>query len=197
MSRAGKSEPIQCVRRGLSLVPVTERDRERVRQLPTETPLNNRVTCPRNYPLLQKAHCLIALAFEYWEPDTIVSRSERQAVERLTRLHVQNGMPPDQAGAVRDHYLAYLERTRGTLEADKSIEQFRHDMTIEAGHYTTVATVNGIRRVPMSWSYVTDEQTFQAFYRDLFNACWRVALSAAFDTAADADAAAVDLMRFA
>ena len=71
-------------------------------------------------------------------------------------------------------------------------------VTIEAGHYHLVQTPEGIRKEAKSIAWANmDEDTFGQLYRDVFAACWRLVLSAHFETEADAQVAADQLGSFA
>ena len=66
---------------------------------------------------------------------------------------------------------------------DKSREAFREWVTIEAGHFHLVRTPDGVRKEAKSISWASmDDTAFQPLYRDVFNACWRLVLSAHFES---------------
>ena len=81
---------------------------------------------------------------------------------------------------------------------DKSREAFREGVTIEAGHFHLVRTPDGVRKEAKSISWAQmDDTAFEPLYRDVFHACWRLVLSAHFETEQDALSAADQIGSYA
>lgn len=173
------------IKRGQFLVPADDEAREKLQTFKEGELVGADVVRDRNYKRLQRAHCLVRYAFELWEPRSMITSIERQTVKRMCQMMVDDGLPLHTARAFGKEYLARLERQRQTVEADKSIDEFRAFVTIEAGHYDTVATPAGPKRIPKSWSYRTGEDDFTALYTDLKGACWRLVFAQQFSSDAE------------
>jgi hypothetical protein len=90
-------------------------------------------------------------------------------------------------------YISGLQEARAARfpAVEKSREAFREWVTIEAGHFHLIQTPEGIRKKAKSISWASmDETEFEPLYRDVFNACWRLVLSAHFESEEQALAAA-------
>ena len=192
---------LALIRTPQGLVPATEADREQLYKLKTGQVLHGKFTKMRNARFHGKFFAMLDLAYDYWEPKGgLIPRQEMRGIEGLARFfEAQSGKPGQLSSAVAA-YVSGLEASRADRfpAVDKSREAFREWVTIEAGHYSLVQTPEGIRREAksISWSSM-DDTAFDPLYRDVFNACWRLVLSAHFETEVDAMAAADQMGSFA
>ncbi|SEL85286.1 DUF1367 family protein, partial [Pseudomonas agarici] len=144
---------------------------------------------------------MLDLAWEYWEPvGGLVPRQEMRGIQGLAKFfEAQSGKPGQLSNAVAA-YIEGLESARAERfpAVDKSREAFREWVTIEAGHFHLVRTPDGVRKEAksISWSAM-DDTAFEPLYRDVFNACWRLVLSAHFETEEVALAAADQIGSYA
>lgn len=192
---------LALVRTAQGLVPATEADRELVSKWKAGQVVHGKFTRMRNARFHGKFFAMLDLAWEYWEPKGgLIPRQELRGIQGLAKYFEDlNGRPGQLRSAVQA-YIDKLEADRAERfpAVDKSREAFREWVTIEAGHYHLVQAPDGIRREAksISWSAM-DDTAFEPLYRDVFNACWRLVLSAHFDTEADAMAAAEVMGGFA
>jgi hypothetical protein len=144
---------------------------------------------------------MLDLAFDYFEPvGGLVPRQELRGIQGLAKFFEQASGKPGQLSDAVAAYIEQLEKDRAERfpAVDKSREAFREWVTIEAGHFHLVRTPDGVRKEAksISWSAM-DETAFQPLYRDVFNACWRLVLSAHFETEEAAMSAADRMGDFA
>lgn len=185
---------LALVRTARGLVPATEADRELVSKWKAGQVVHGKFTRMRNAKFHGKFFAMLDLAWEYWEPKGgLIPRQELRGIKGLAKYFEDlNGRP----GQLRSAVQAYLdkleaERAERFPAVDKSREAFREWVTIEAGHFHLVQTPDGIRKEAKSISWANmDDTAFEPLYRDVFNACWRLVLSAHFETEADAMSAA-------
>ncbi len=192
---------LALIRTAQGLVPATEADREAIQCWKAGQVIHGKFTKMRNARFHGKFFAMLDLAWEYWEPvGGLIPRQEMRGIRGLAKFfEAQNGRPGQLSNAV-DAYIAGLEQARAERfpSVDKSREAFREWVTIEAGHFHLVRTPDGVRKEAksISWANMDDTQ-FEPLYRDVFNACWRLVLSAHFDTEGAALAAADQIGSFA
>lgn len=192
---------LALIKTASGLVPATDADREAVQKWRTGQVIHGKFTRMRNARFHGKFFAMLDLAWEYWEPKGgLVPRQEMRGILGLARYFEElNGRPGQLSGAVQA-YIEKLEAERAERfpVVDKSREAFREWVTIEAGHFHLVQTPDGVRREAksISWSSM-DDTAFEPLYRDVFAACWRLVLSAHFESEADAMAAAELMGSFA
>lgn len=192
---------LALIKTAAGLVPATDADREAVQKWRTGQVIHGKFTRMRNARFHGKFFAMLDLAWEYWEPKGgLVPRQEMRGILGLARyFEALNGRPGQLSGAVQA-YIEKLEAERSERfpVVDKSREAFREWVTIEAGHFHLVQTPDGVRREAksISWSSM-DDTAFEPLYRDVFAACWRLVLSAHFESEADAMAAAELMGSFA
>lgn len=182
-------------------MPATEADREVVQKLKAGQTIHGKFARMRNARFHGKFFAMLDLAYEYWEPKGgLVPRQEMRGIRGLAKYFEDlNGKPGQLQNAVQA-YINQLETDRAERfpAVDKSREAFREWVTVEAGHFHLVQTPEGIRKEAKSISWAAmDDTAFKPLYRDVFNACWRLVLSAHFETEADAMAAADQMGSFA
>ncbi len=192
---------LALIRTAHGLVPATEADREQVQKWKAGQVVHGKFARLRNAKFHGKFFAMLDLAFEYWEPKGgLVPRQEMRGIRGLAKYFEDLNGRPGQLGAAVQAYIDKLESERAERfpTVDKSREAFREWVTIEAGHFHLVQTPEGIRKEAKSISWAAmDDSVFEGLYRDVFNACWRLVLSAHFDTEADAMTAADQLGSFA
>jgi hypothetical protein len=177
---------LALIRTAQGLVPATEADREVTQRWKLGQVVHGKFTKMRNAKFHGKFFSMLDLAWEYWEPaGGLIPRQEMRGIQGLAKFFEDaNGKPGQLSGAVAA-YIARVEAERAERfpAVDKSREAFRDWITIEAGHFHLVQTPDGIRkeRKSISWAQMDDTQ-FEPLYRDVFNACWRLVLSAHFET---------------
>lgn len=192
---------LALIRTAQGLVPATEADRELTQKWKLGQVIHGKFTKMRNAKFHGKFFSMLDLAWDYWEPvGGLIPRQEMRGIQGLAKYFEElNGKPGQLTGAVAA-YLAKLESDRAERfpAVDKSREAFRDWITIEAGHYHLVQTPDGIRkeRKSISWAAMDDLQ-FEPLYRDVFSACWRLVLSAHFESEQDALGAADQMGSFA
>lgn len=192
---------LALIRTAQGLVPATEADRETIQCWKAGQVIHGKFTKMRNARFHGKFFAMLDLAWEYWEPvGGLIPRQEMRGIRGLAKFfEAQNGRPGQLSNAV-DAYIAGLEQARAERfpSVDKSREAFREWVTIEAGHFHLVRTPGGVRKEAksISWANMDDTQ-FEPLYRDVFNACWRLVLSAHFETEEAALAAADQIGSFA
>lgn len=188
---------IYLYRKGGELLPSSKDDADKIFKLPENQVLKSQIKMSRNYNRLKRAMALLRLSFQYWEPDSLISSIERNTVQKLADVLVSNGISYDAVVQVCTEYFNHLEKTRGTVEAEKSFESFREFITIKSGFFNIVKTPNGIKKEAKSWAFSNmTEETFIEMYKALFNTCWRIALNKHFKSEDDAENAAINLMNF-
>lgn len=192
---------LALIRTAQGLVPATEADRETIQCWKAGQVIHGKFTKMRNARFHGKFFAMLDLAWEYWEPvGGLIPRQEMRGIRGLAKFfEAQNGRPGQLSNAV-DAYIAGLEQARSERfpAVDKSREAFREWVTIKAGHYHLVRTPDGVRKEAksISWANMDDTQ-FEPLYRDVFNACWRLVLSAHFETEGAALEAADQIGSFA
>lgn len=192
---------LALIRTAQGLVPATEADRETVQKWKAGQVVHGKFTRMRNARFHGKFFAMLDLAWEYWEPKGgLVPRQELRGIQGLAKYFEDLNGKPGQLGVAVQAYLDKLEADRAERfpAVDKSREAFREWVTIEAGHFHLVQTPDGIRKEAksISWSAM-DDTAFEPLYRDVFNACWRLVLSAHFETETDAMSAAEVMGGFA
>jgi hypothetical protein len=188
---------LMLVRRGHGLVPANPSDAEALQKLPIGKELRASITQMRNGKFHRKAFSLLSLGFEYWEPETVVTKIERDTVLKMCRFMVANGLPAETAKAIGTAFMEEANRQRQGVEADKSFDAFRDWVTVEAGYCRAVKTPAGVRKEPVSISFASmDETAFQGYYRAVFSVLWRLVLSKNFKTEAEAENAVAELLSF-
>lgn len=192
---------LALIKTAAGLVPATEADREAVQRWRTGQVIHGKFTRMRNARFHGKFFAMLDLALEYWEPKGgLVPRQEMRGILGLARYFEELNSRPGQLSGAVQAYIEKLEAERAERfpVVDKSREAFREWVTIEAGHFHLVQTPDGVRKEAksISWSSM-DDTAFEPLYRDVFAACWRLVLSAHFESEADAMAAAELMGSFA
>ena len=188
---------VYLVRRGDGLFPVNPSDLDAVRKLPIGKPCKASVVQPRNLAFHRRAFALMNMAFDYWEPETLVTRTESETVRKLGQFLVANGMSQEAAHDVLGPFTEHLAAQREGLEFGRSFEAFRDWLTVEAGYYRLIQTPNGPRKDPRSISFAAmDGDSFAQYYRAIFNVLWRVILSRSFPNEQAAQNAVDQLLSF-
>lgn len=192
---------LALVRTANGLVGATDADRELIAKIKYGATVHGDFKKMRNAKFHGKFFALLALAFDYWEPvGGLIPRQEMRGIVGLAKYFEElNGRPGQLTNAVQA-YIDKLEEDRVERfpAVEKSREAFREYITIEAGHFTLVQSPAGIEKRPksISWSKM-DDVAFEALYKDVFAACWRLVLQSHFETEADAMSAADQLGTFA
>jgi hypothetical protein len=192
---------LALIRTANGLVPATEADRELVQKWKAGQVVHGKFARMRNAKFHGKFFAMLDLAYEYWEPKGgLVPRQEMRGIRGLAKYFEDLNGKPGQLQSAVQAYIDQLETDRAERfpAVDKSREAFREWVTVEAGHFHLVQTPEGIRKEAKSISWAAmDDTAFEPLYRDVFNACWRLVLSAHFETEADAISAADQLGSFA
>lgn len=187
---------LALVKTSHGLQPATEADREFCQKWKVGQVLHGKITKMRNARFHGKFFAMLDLAFEYWEPKGgLIPRQELRGIQGFAEF-LAEWASPETINNAANAYVQKLEAARAERfpVVDKSREAFRDFVTIEAGHFELAQTPAGIvrRRKSIAWSSMDDTE-FEGLYRDVFNVCWRLVLSAHFDSEDDAMAAA-DMM---
>lgn len=185
------------VRRGAGLVPAFPSDAEAISKIPMGMEVKAKVTQARNLRFHRKAFGLMNLGFQHWEPETTVTKVERDTVVKMGRFMVQNGLPKETAHTLCKAFMQELNARRDDIEADKSFDAFRDWLTVESGYFRFVKTPVGVRKEPVSISFASmDDSAFQEYYRAIFGTLWRAVLSKSFPTEQAAEDAVAQLLSF-
>ena len=188
---------VYLVRRGDGLFPVNPSDLDAVRKLPVGKPCKASVVQPRNLAFHRRAFALMNLAFDYWQPETLITRTESETVRKLGQFLVANGMSQEAAWDVLGPFTEHLSAQREGMEFGRSFEAFRDWLTVEAGYYRLVQSPAGPRKDPRSISFAAmDADSFREYYRAIFGVLWRVVLSRSFPSEQAAQAAVDQLLSF-
>lgn len=188
---------IFLIRRGDIFAPANPEDLDAMRKIPAGRMVKAEITQPRNAAFLRKAFSLMRMSFDHWQPDTIVSKIERDTVVRLGKFMTANGMARATAFAFCKQFMDRLNKEREAYEAERSFEAFRGWLTVEAGFYRVVQTPGGIRKEPRSISFgKMSEEEFSEYYSAVFSVCWRVILSKNFTSEAEAQCAIDQLLSY-
>jgi hypothetical protein len=192
---------LALIRTAQGLVPATEADRETIQCWKAGQVIHGKFTKMRNAKFHGKFFAMLDLAWDYWEPvGGLVPRQELRGIRGLAKYFEECSGKSGQLSVAVDSYIAQLEADRAQRfpAVDKSREAFREWVTIEAGHFHLVRTPEGVRKEAKSISWAAmDDTAFEPLYRDVFNACWRLVLSAHFETEQAAMAAAEQIGSFA
>lgn len=177
---------LALIRTPQGLVPATEADREVTQKWKLGQVVHGKFTRMRNAKFHGKFFSMLDLAWDYWEPvGGLVPRQEMRGIRGLAKFFEDASGKPGQLSDAVAAYIAQIEVDRAERfpAVDKSREAFREWVTIEAGHFHLVRTPDGVRKEAKSISWASmDDTAFEPLYRDVFNACWRLVLSAHFET---------------
>ena len=177
---------IALVKTERGLAPATEADQETIQSWKVGQVVHGKFARMRNAAFHRKFFALLDLAWSYWEPvGGLVPRQELRGIHGLAKFFEQASGKPGQLSDAVAAYIAQLEKDRAERfpVVDKSREAFREYVTIEAGHFHLVRTPEGVRKEAKSISWAQmDDTAFEPLYRDVFNACWRLVLSAHFES---------------
>lgn len=185
------------IRRGDFLAPATPSDLDELKKLDNGDVVRVKYTRPRNARFHRKGMALLQLAFEYWEPKTMISNVEQNTVDKLGKFLIHQGVSPDAINALCGDFLATLEKSRETVSVGKSFNAFRDWVKVEAGYYDTVQTPAGPKKIPRSVSFsAMSESEFKDAYKAFFDVCWNVVLSTKFNSEQEAENATYQLLDF-
>lgn len=185
---------IYLMRQGKGLMPVNDSDADAVQKLKHGLVYKADVVAPRNLKFHRKSFALLNLAFEYWEPESMVAEVERETVTRLQSYFVKHGISEDATAALCQGFIAELESHRAEYDTGKDFETFRAYVTVKAGFFNLVNSPAGPRKVPKSISFAQmDDVEFANYYRQILNVCWHICLHRVFD---NQEQLAEQLLRF-
>lgn len=188
---------IPVVRRGNVLEPANQEALDAIRELAPGQTLAADLVMLRNGQLHRKAFAYVKLAFEHWSPANFLTAAETATVNKLGKFLADRGIDREAVQTLCDEFLGHLNNARRGLEVERDIDSFRELITVEAGHYRTVITPAGPRRIAKSWAYKNMSQVeFQRLFSDIRDTCWRLILNQTFASIEDADAVAEQLMQF-
>ena len=182
------------------LVPHTEHDKAIFDAWKLGAVISGEFKQIRNARLHRKFFSLLNLAFDYWDPEGgFLSSSERALSSKIFKLlddhNGNNGFFLEFGrGFLRDE----IELRKSQIEnIHKSFEVFRHWAVETAGFYDIHPTPTGQIKIAKSISFAKmDDLEFIELYKSVFAVLWRFVLSRAFDTEAEAEAAAVLLLNY-
>ena len=192
---------LALVKTANGLMGATAADQELIQKYKAGSVIRGKFAKMRNPRFHGKFFAMLDLSWDYWEPrGGLVPRQEMRGIEGLAKFFEAQSGKPGQLSAAVAAYIESLETSRAERfpAVDKSREAFREWVTIEAGHFHLVHTPEGIRKEAKSISWANmDDTNFEPLYRDVFNACWRLVLSAHFESEQDALSAADQMGSFA
>ena len=127
---------------------------------------------------------LIALTFEYWEPDYgMTTEAERILITKFCKVLDENGGGGEVA-KWGDQFLSSLSQHRAqSIQVPNKTKEALHDwIKDKAGYYDVLITPTGPKRKLKSINFnAMSEEQFRDYYRDAFNACWRYVLAKPFE----------------
>jgi len=155
----------------------------------------------RNPAFHRKFFALLNLGFEYWEPTGgAISSNERKLVHGYAKFLMTFGGNESALLDAAEQYLDQVASRRvvNGISLCKSYDAYRAWVIVEAGHYDAIQLPDGtLRKHPRSISFARmDEAEFQQLYKASLDVLWRWILSRTFQTQAQAENAAAQLMSF-
>lgn len=155
----------------------------------------------RNPAFHRKFFALLNLGFEYWEPaGGAISSNERKLVQGYAKYLMTFGGNETALLDAAEQYLDQVANRRVTngISLCKSYDAYRSWVIVEAGHYDAIQLPDGtLRKHPRSISFARmDEAEFQQLYKASLDVLWRWILSRTFQTPAQAENAATQLLNF-
>ena len=163
-------------------MPVNESDADAIQRLKHGTIYRADVTAPRNLKRHRRFFALLNLAFDYWQPESMVAEVERATIERFGKYLINHSVSTDAVYALKAGFLNELEFNRQHSEAGKDFESFRAWITVKAGFFNLINSPAGPRKVPKSISFAQmDDVEFSDFYRQILNVCWELCLHKIFN----------------
>jgi hypothetical protein len=156
----------------------------------------------RNPAFHRRFFALLNLGFEYWEPTGgAISSNERRLVNGYAKYLMTFGGNEAALLDAAEQYLDQVASRRVTngISLCKSYDAYRAWVIIEAGHYDAIQLPDGtLRKHPRSIAFANmDETEFRQLYSAALDVLWRWILSKTFNSRADAENAAAQLMSFA
>ncbi|MGC0795423.1 DUF1367 family protein [Pantoea agglomerans] len=195
---------IQFVKSGpTSLTPATPEDSEFLQRIKIGEWIHAEFRRVRNYKFHKKLFALLQLGFDYWTPvGGLILPEERQLVNGFVnylceRIGQNHNSPLSDAA---EQYLADTGHTRShDIALLKSFEAFREWVTIQAGYYTEHVYPDGSsNRRAKSISFANmDEIEFSQLYKSVLNVLWNYILFRKFNSPAEVENIAAQLMEFA
>lgn len=195
---------IQFVKSGpTSLTPATPEDSEFLQRIKFGEWIHAEFKRVRNYKFHKKLFALLQLGFDYWTPvGGLILPEERQLVNGFVnylceRIGQNHNSPLSDAA---EQYLADTGHTRShDIALLKSFEAFREWVTIQAGYYTEHVYPDGSsNRRAKSISFANmDEIEFSQLYKSVLNVLWNYILFRKFNSPAEVEKIAAQLMEFA
>ena len=155
----------------------------------------------RNPAFHRRFFALLNLGFEYWEPTGgAISSNERKLVTEYAKFLASCGGDEHALLNSAEYFLEQVANRRVTngISLCKSFDAYRAWVIVEAGHYDAIQLPDGsLRKHPRSISFSNmDEIEFQQLYKAALDVLWRWILSKTFQTPAQAENAAAQLMSF-
>lgn len=140
---------------------------------------------------------LLLMTLKHYKPvDTLFTDKESECLGKYTDVLLRSA--PDSGDAFKE-----VERIvkQEITEARKAYFQTPKDgnhksglhcwVKVEAGYYSLLQTPGGVRKEPLSINFnAMAEADFKDFYRAVFQVCWKLVLSSAYETADEAQRAA-------
>ena len=178
---------IVLIKASNGLVYATDRDREAALnwKLGQAVKVKAVKQSARTLPLHQKYWAgLIALTFEYWEPDSgMTTQAERKLITEFCKVLDSKGgngtiMP------IGDQFLNSLSQHRAQkTQAPTKTKEALHDWIKErAGYFDVELTPTGMKRKLKSINFnAMSEEEFKAYYSAAFSVCWRYVLGLTFE----------------
>jgi hypothetical protein len=172
---------IYLAKQGKALIPANDSDADAVAKLKNGQVYKADVVAPRNLKFHRKNFALLNLAFQYWQPESMVAEVEKNTVYHFGNYLTKNGVSTDAVQALQSAFLQQLEFNRNQVETEKDFESFRAWITVESGFYTLVNSPAGPRKVPKSISFASmDDIDFGNYYKQVLNTCWKLCLHRIF-----------------
>lgn len=188
------------VKTSAGLVPHTDHDKEIFDKWKIGGLITGKFSQVRSYKNHKRLFALLNLTFDYWIPEGgILSKSERELSAKIFKvLDDHNGNNGFFLQFGRDFLKSEIQERKGKIDnIYKSFDVFRKWTIKEAGFVDIHQTPTGTTKEARSINFAKmDELEFRELYKCVFDVCWHFILSRSFNSEAEAEAAAVNLLNF-
>lgn len=183
------------------LIPVDPGTSEYLQLIPVGQLLCGEFRKPRNYAFHKKFFKLLTLGYHYWTPTGgLIEPTERTLIAGYIDFLSSDSLQRDALHNAAEMYLSTVGLARSRdMALLKHFESFREWATIQAGFYDEYMMPDGsYRRIAKSISFASmDDSQFNGVYKSVLNVLWNYILRRKFQSSAEAENAANQLLSFA
>lgn len=191
---------ISFVKTNAGLVPHTPHDKEIYNKWKLGGIICGEFKQVRNPKFHRKFFALLNLAFDYYEPSSGVLTDDEKRI--ATKIFTTLDNHSNNNGVILDFGREFLkaeseERRANITNIESAFEPFRRWAIIESGFYDWSPTPSGRVKVARSISFARmDEIQFGMLYKSIFHTLWCFVLSRVFNSEAEAEEAANNLLTY-